>query len=1189
MRRFSALLPGAACLWLICGSLPCPAAEVGNSKKAGNDKTPANVSAEDDPQTAMKKMRVTPGLKLELMAAEPLLENAVAFAFDPQGRVFIAETGRRRSSVFDIRSYRDWTDADLSFTSPEQRAEFLKRYVSQDDTNFMASLVANKKGNFGDFNQDGRIDWRDLEVETDRVRLLTDTNGDGVLDQASIFAEGFNSLISGLGAGVAAHRGDVFYTCIPDVWRLRDTDNDGKADVRQKLRSGFGVHIAYGGHDMHGAKIGPDGKLYWTIADRGFAPPADIKGYGFSTAFLRRTLPDTGAVFRCDPDGSNLEVVAVGLRNPQELAWDQFGNLFTVDNNADGGDKARVTYIVEGGDYGWRYGWQHLPKLGAWNTERLWWLPANNTALYSLPPVAHVTHGPSGLAYYPGTGLPERFNDHFFVADFPGGVRYFQVKPEGAGFTVENPGDYLQDNKPDNLAGKLLWNLYPTDVDFPPGGGIAVLDWVFGWEKTGKGRIYKLTDPAMKLDVATAETKLLLAEGMGKRGAEELGQLLGHRDQRVRLEAQWELARRRDPAPLHGTTKAGNLPLARVHGLWGLQQIANALPNKPVLHFAFSEDADARIRSQWAKFHGESGQPDGASDLIRLVSDSAAPVRFHSAQAIGKLKRPAFPALFALLRDNADRDPYLRHAAVCALVNLGDQEALFTAAKDASAAVRLGALLAMRRLELPEVAMFLTDTDPRLVLEAARAINDAPIDAAMPQLAAVLGRANFHAGPNSSEPAGGSGTPPSPALHEFTLRRAINAAFRLGKIEHAQTLVAFAQKPGAPEPLRVEALEALGDWAKPSGRDRVTGLWRPVGAPSSTLTDNEVRYRRPMVDQREGRAASIPLRMALDELLKRTPTAVRVAAIQAAVKLEVADAAPALHALLAGAQQDIAVRIEALRGLAGLKDTKLADAVKLAQADPAEALRKEASKLLGRGSAADAVAALAQVLEKGSFGEQQAAFESLATVKDKEADALLRKWLDRLLAGKVRPELQLDLVAAAAQRSSPSVKEKLKAWRATLPAGDALGEWRTTLTGGDAKEGRKIFYERAEAGCFRCHKVGGEGGDVGPELAGLSAARGRDYVLESILYPNKHIATGYESLTVAMKTGQSYAGILKAETPAQLTLNSPEDGVLNLPKKDIEQRVPGMSAMPEGMTQVLTKAEIRDLMEFLASAKAPGQ
>jgi quinoprotein glucose dehydrogenase len=1145
--------------WVVVGIevFPVSAAEVGNApQKAANDKTPANVSVEDDPLTAMRKMRVTPGLKLELLAAEPLLENAIAFSFDHQGRVFVAQTGRRRSSVFDIRSYRDWTDADLSFRTPAERAAFLKANVSDTNSYFMSALGANTKGNFGDFNKDGRIDWRDLEVETDRIMLLLDTNGDGLPDQSTVFADGFNSLISGLGAGVLAHGGHVYYTGIPELLRLRDTNGDGKADERTVLHSGFGVHIAYGGHDMHGLILGPDGRLYWTIADRGFAPPPDIKGYGFTTEFLKRVLPDTGAVFRCDPDGANLEVVAVGLRNPQELAFDQFGNLFTVDNNADGGDKARLHYIVEGADYGWRYGWQHLPKLGAWNTERLWGLPTNNTALHSLPPVAHITHGPSGFAYYPGTGLPERFNNHFFIADFPGGVRYFQVKPAGAGFAVDNPGDYLQDNKPENMAGKLLWNLYPTDVDFPLGGGIAVLDWVFGWEKTGKGRIYKLTDPAMKLDVTAAETKLLLAEGMAKRSAEELARLLGHRDQRVRLEAQWELTRRRDPAPLYGATKSGNLSLARIHGLWGLQQIANTLASKPVLRFSLAEDPDPRIRAQWAKFHGESGQPEGAGDLIRLLSDSAAPVRFHAVQAIGKLKLPVFPALFALLRANADRDPYLRHAAVCALVNIGDPDALREAARDQSASVRLAALLAMRRLAMPEVAKFLSDADPRLVLEAARAIYDAPIEAAMPQLAASL-TSELVIGHLKSDIGG------------FAARRAINANFRLGQIEHAQRLISFAERADAPEALRVEALQAVGDWANPSGRDRVTGLWWPV-------------------PKRDGRAAGLPLRFALEGLLKAGPDSVRVAAIEAVTRLDRPDVGPILARAVADANAAPEVRVAALRGLAAYQSPELAEALKSARHDKAEIVRREASRLAGTGDAADAVAALAATLERGSLAEQQTALESLATIKGKEADAVIRKALDSLLAGKLRRELALDVLEAAARRASPSIQDKLQHYR-TSQGTNELSGWRETLFGGDAAEGRKIFYERAEAGCFRCHKVSGEGGDVGPELAGLAAQKGREYLLESILYPNKHIATGYETLNVSLRAGQNYIGMKKAEDERTLTLNSPEDGEVILPKPDITRRTVGLSAMPEGIGALLTKREIRDLMEFLATARPPAR
>ncbi|HEY6166450.1 MAG TPA: PQQ-dependent sugar dehydrogenase, partial [Verrucomicrobiae bacterium] len=960
------LLPRFLLPVLLALALPSPAAEPGgdqadnskSSKKPKDDKTPSNVSVADDPQTAIKKMRVTPGLKVEVWAAEPMIENAVSFSFDEQGRCYVAQTGRRRTSVFDIRNFREWVDADLGLRSPQERAEFLRKNVSQDNAYFMSALSTAKSGNFGDFNKDGRIDWHDLEVESESIRLLYPSADGSHAERAVTFADGFNSIVSGLGAGVMVHHGDVYYTCIPDVWKLRDAKGAGVADVRTKLQSNFGVHIAYGGHDMHGLKMGPDGKIYWTIADRGFAPPTDIKGYGFTTAFLRRTLPDSGAVYRCDPDGSNLEVVCVGLRNPQELAFDQFGNLFTVDNNADGGDKARVEYIVEGADYGWRYGWQHLPKLGAWNSEMLWGLAASNTALYSLPPVAHVTHGPAGFAYYPGTGLPERFNDHFFIADFPGGVRYFQVKPDGAGFTVDNPDNYLQDNKPDNMAGKLLWNLYPTDVDFPPGGGIAVLDWVYGWEKTGKGRIYRLHDPAVANDVAAAEVKKLLAEGMEKRTVGELSKLLGHRDQRVRLEAQWELAERilkqndddakvtlqilLDASLVAHAIHTEADTLANVHGLWGFRQVLPKLAangrrsslshamsmSSAVVAFSANrlkrgEDYD---QERWAQVVRSLGdklpalQNSSNNPLFWSLTNTAIPrPSFFAAEGIGKRyaharvssqeKATAVDALITIIRRNADHDPYLRHAGVCALVNIGDTNAILTAARDGSASVRLAALLAMRRLEMPEVAMFLTDADPRLVLEAARAINDAPIEPAMPQLAALLSSVRSSRGNETpSSPASPSASlrtrevslVTSTATEEFTLRRAINANFRLGKIEHAQNLVAFAETTNAPEALRVEALSALGDWPEPSGRDRVVGLWRPL-------------------PKREARAASLPMRTALTGILKSAPGTVRIAAIEAAAKLQLTDAAPDLHALVADTAADAAVRIAALRALAALK------------------------------------------------------------------------------------------------------------------------------------------------------------------------------------------------------------------------------------------------------------------------------
>ena len=71
------------------------------------------------------------------------------------------------------------------------------------------------------------------EVEHDRVRMLEDTKGLGMADKATIFADGFKSAASGLGSGVLARNGKVWYTCIPDLWLLKDTQGTGHADVKK--------------------------------------------------------------------------------------------------------------------------------------------------------------------------------------------------------------------------------------------------------------------------------------------------------------------------------------------------------------------------------------------------------------------------------------------------------------------------------------------------------------------------------------------------------------------------------------------------------------------------------------------------------------------------------------------------------------------------------------------------------------------------------------------------------------------------------------------------------------------------------------------------------------------------------------------------------------------------------------------
>ena len=1154
----------------------------------------------DDPEVALRKFTVAPGLKVDLFAAEPDVRNPVALSIDERGSVFVVESDRRRSSVFDIRGHKDWLEADFSFRTVGERAEFLKQQVSPTNPAVIKRLTGSGgNGSFADFNKDGVIDWRDLEVQTERIRLLEDTNGDGRADRASIFADGFTNIVAGVAAGVLAQGGDVYFACIPDLWRMTndasrftipasDSSRVKRKTENVKLLTGFGVHIAFGGHDMHGLIFGPDGKLYWSIADRGTDTNLFAKIKNPIPGLTPELVADSGCIFRANRDGSDFEVVAWGLRNPQELAFDDYGNLFTADNNGDGGDKARWHYVVEGADFGWRIGWQWLearayqPKMGPWNGERLWHLAESNTAAYLLPPLAHIGHGPAGLAYNPGTGLPAQFDRHFFLCDFPGHVLTWTNIPDGASFKVGPVQNFFGD-------------LGPTDVAFHPDGGVLVSDWFKSFDKSDKGRIYRIHDPATDASQTVQETKRLLAEGMAKRSVKELGRLLGHGDMRVRLEAQFALAKADNFSLLSRIAADKSSRPARLHAITALSTIVQTNSRSELIKEMESllpllDDEDLEVRAQSARLMGTGRLLASQASLDKLFVDSSPRVRFHAMMAyrdlftgfrggghrhrlglVDSLKQRAnllfglnmsvggpsliWPSerLAEVLLQQPRAEPYVHHAAVMLLTEIARVSGVaFTPNltgfnTNSSSSVRLSLLLAYRRLGDASVSSFLSDPDPRLVLEAARAINDVPIPAAYPQLAALLSLGQSEIGDLKSE------------ITFFTLRRALNASFRLGHATNAQALANFAARIDVPEPLRIEALELLSEWPKPPARDHFMGLYRPL-------------------PPRDVQPAADALRPVLAFLLRDSNKDVKLAAFRASDSLSLDEVDRA--GLVADPTQPAELRVEALKSLAKRKDARLGDALKTALADSSEALRMEATRL--QGGAGD-VGRLAGLLESGSLAEKRNALSALAALAGQAADAAVARQFDSLLAGTLPKELQLDVIEAAGKRAA--LTTKLAEWSARFAKDDALAPYRPALFGGDAAAGKSIFIENQQIACFRCHKINGEGGDVGPDLTGLGERKGREYLLESIVQPNKQIATGFESVLLTMKGGAEFAGLVKSETDTELVLNSPEDGIMTLKKADVQARQRGLSAMPEEMVTFLSKRELRDIIEFLATTK----
>lgn len=1063
-------------------------------------------------EMALKKFRLAPGLQAQLWAAEPNVANIVAFQIDDQGRAYVVETFRHSQGVTDIRSHMNWLDEELAAKSVEDREAILRKHEA-------AKLA-------------------DYTRYSDRVRLVWDSDNDGVADQATVFSDGYNQIVDGLAAGVLSWRGSVYFANIPSLWKLKDNNKDGVADEKSAILSGFGVRTGFLGHDLHGLTIGPDGKLYFTIGDRG----AHIVTRDGRTV----SNPETGAFYRCRLDGTGLELLHTGLRNPQEIAFDDFGNWFTGDNNSDGGDLARWVALVEGGDSGWHIGYQFLEQpnaRGPWIAEKMDRPQNGLQPSYILPPVANIASGPSGLAYYPGTGMPDRYQKHFFLVDFTGSdsssVHSFALNPKGAGYDLVDRGTFIT-------------GLLVTDIAFGPDGGAYVSDWVQGWDKSGKGRLYRLNDPSRKSDPVVKEVQRLLGSDWSRMPVETLTGLLSHADQRVRLHAQFALVDLGAPGlkALKKIAPSKNAPLlARIHGLWGLGQcfeLASRASDKKEIAALFLrglKDPDAEIRAQSARQLGEARWKESAGLLSGLLQDASPRVRFISGLALARLGMPgAGPLFLKLAADNdKEQDPYIRHAAVMGLVALNDPAFLVAQAKHSSPEVRRVCLLALRRHRNDQVAVFLKDSQPDLVLEAARAISDLPLPSALPQLASL-----------SSEPH------ESPALW----RRILNAHYRLGTADSAKALSRIATETRFPSAARKEALDCLADWGKASGRDRVTGLWRPQTSKNSG----------------DSLAAAGG---ALNGLLRDQETSIRLAAARLARQWKYTGAGDALLEIVSDTKATSALRRESLVALADLKGPQTARALELAASDADEGLRREATRLTGQAGGSSALKAVQTALERGSIGEQQAALAVLGGSKEPQADELLLAWTQKLLKGSLNPALHLDLLEAAGRRSSPALKAALQSFEATRQKEDSIGAYRECLEGGDAAAGKKIFFERADVACVRCHKVKGEGGEVGPELTGISSRKPADYILESIVAPNRQIAAGFETVLVTLKNGNAYAGQLKKETETELEINSPEDGLLKVKKSEISERQRGLSGMPEELRQILTKQDLRNLVEYL--------
>ena len=1073
------------------------------------------------------------GLQMDLWAREPMLINPVALSFDDQGRLYVVETARRGTVDIDIRAHKEWVKEDLGSVSIPRQIELFRKWMSPGNSRKNRPWLKDRNG-------DGSHDWRDLTTVKERVHLIEDIDGDGLADKSRVFAEGFNRENNGAAAGVMPFADHVYYTVYPDIWRLEDTDGDGVSDRNVSMFRGFGVHAAYDGHDIHGLTVGPDGKIYFSVGDNGTSV---VTQEGKHLHY-----PHTGGVLRMNPDGSDLEFFATGLRNVQEIAFDDFGNLFSVDNDGDvRGERERFVYITEGSDSGWRLNWQFrtkgwspytgMPIYSPWIEEKMWVPHHTGQPAHITPPLSNYSVGPGGFKYNPGTALNEAYKGFFFLAQFPvKKITAFRVKTKGAYFEMTDEHIFHQ-------------GLMASALNFGPDGAAYIADWDGMWQPNDKGAIYKIDDPDIAGSDIRKEVKVLLAEPFHSSPESKLKRLLGHADQRIRLKAQFELVKRgKVETLLNVAENKSESQMARIHALWGLGQLEDLVSVSLVSRLPFS-DEDSEIRAQSAKIAGVLKASSQIQTLIKLLQDESPRVRFMASIALGKIGDfRAFDAVTQLLEKNVGNDPYIRHASVMGWVGMNDSGALNQLLDHANLDVRLAAVVSLRRLKDPTVRRFLNDKHPFVIREAARAIHDDfSIPSALPDLAALL-----------------LDLSDSLQKDEAVVRRSISANLRLGQIEHAEQLLRFAELSAAPSAMRLEALESLATWNAFPFIDRVVGRVRELKGrnPSAAETVLKAKFQS-IVNRAEGEFRSDLLKLAarhgieVDHFIlaewvvsDEMDSVTRVRALSSLTDSNYPDLLNIINRVLYSNKLEL--RIQAMRSLAEADETLFGNHFKMNRS-------------------------------KWSVAEKQVGLELLGGMQTELSAEILSDIMVELQQGTLDSKLELDVLSASEKQGNPGLKSLVKNYRQTLTDSRGINNQPGLLQGGNADRGRNIFDNHVAGQCIRCHDAGGADKQVGPELKGIGKTRDRTYLLEALLNPSATLAEGYALTMIGLKAGGSHAGRVVAENSTDLTFIKVTGETVRYVKSDVMTRtVVKASSMPP-MLGILTPFELRDLVEFLVT------
>lgn len=528
---------------------------------------------------ALSSMEVADGLQLELFASEPLLANPTNIAVDAKGRIWVCEG----------RNYRDFANPNISYD------------------------------NAGD-----------------RILILEDVDGDGLVDTSKVFYQG-KDVNSALGIAVLGTK--VIVSASPNVLIFSDEDGDDVPESKEVIFTGIeGVDHDHG---IHAFVFGPDGRLYFNFGNNG-KKLLDKYGKPLWDIYGNEIKADgnpfrEGMTFRMEMDGSNIEILGHNFRNPYEVAIDSYGGLWQSDNDDDGNRGTRINYLMEYGNYGYKdlmTGKDWRERRPGWEEEipeRHWHLNDPGT----VPNLLQTGSGsPCGILVYEDNLLPEKYRGQLIHAE-PGHnvVRSYVVEEKESGYQA----------KIINLVkSKDNW-FRPDDVAVAPDGSVFISDWYDGGvgghkvDDIERGRIFRLS---MKKGYESPTFDFSTGAGAAK------GLLSGNMDVFYR---SWNKLRSMgvaaEPLLKDLIDKGGT---AKARALWLGARLSTKKGD--YINLAIS-DSDSKFRVLGIRMARYLAKDELEYYLSKVIKDNSSQVRREAAIALAHLGTPKAAELWASLAE----------------------------------------------------------------------------------------------------------------------------------------------------------------------------------------------------------------------------------------------------------------------------------------------------------------------------------------------------------------------------------------------------------------------------------------------------------------------------------------------------------------------------------------------------------